>query len=60
MLMEKVLNVKVTVEELLIIRQAILSTCSHDPRQAEIIQRLFARIETTLEGKRANNKSQLN
>ena len=49
MLMEKILNVKVTVEELLIIRQAILSTCSHDPRQAELIQRLFARIETTLE-----------
>jgi len=48
--MGKVLNVKVTVEELLIIRQAILSTCSNDPRQAEIIQKLFARIEITLEG----------
>jgi len=50
MLMEKVLNVKVTVEELLIIRQAVLSTCSHDPRQAEIVHRLFTRIETALEG----------
>jgi|TARA_R110002074_G_scaffold395994_1_gene584849 hypothetical protein len=50
MLMEKILNVKVTVEELLIIRQALLSTCSHDPRKAEVIQRLFARVETTLEG----------
>ncbi len=52
MLMEKVLNVKVTVEELWIIRQAVLSMCSHDPRKAEIIQRLFARIETTLEGEK--------
>ena len=50
MLMEKILNVKVTVEELLIIRQALLSTCSHDPRKIEVIQRLFARVETTLEG----------
>ena len=48
--MEKVINVKATYEEVIIIRQAILSTCSHDPRQAELIQRLYERLTVILEG----------
>ncbi len=49
MLVQQVINVKVTFEELMIIRQAVMSTCAHEARQAEVIYRLCERLNTLLE-----------